>query len=111
MQTFLQSLQSCSLLPEGEPATCSESVFRIDLSYQLPDEFTHFAAQRVGGKGPKKSFLAHCRKEFFHAQVEVLLDDDFLEAWQHGIVIKCFDGILRRFYPRIFTYSADYPEK
>jgi hypothetical protein len=28
-----------------------------------------------------------------------LLDDDFLEAYQHGI------------YPRIFTYSADYPEK
>ena len=111
MQTFLQSLQSCSLLPEGEPATCSESVFRIDLSYQLLDEFTHFAAQCGGGKGLKKPFLAHCRKEFFHAQVEVLLDDDFLEAWQHGIVIKCFDGILRRFYPRIFTYSADYPEK
>jgi hypothetical protein len=30
---------------------------------------------------------------------------------QHGIVIMCHDGIERRFYPRIFTYSADYPEK
>ena len=29
----------------------------------------------------------------------------------HGIVIKCCDGVLRRFYPRLFTYSADYPEK
>jgi hypothetical protein len=24
---------------------------------------------------------------------------------------KPFDGISRRFYPRIFTYSTDYPEK
>jgi hypothetical protein len=78
---------------------------------QLPDEFTHFAAQRIGGKGPNKKFLAHCRWECFHAQVEILMDDEWLEAWEHGIVIKCFDGIFRRFYPRIFTYSADYPEK
>jgi hypothetical protein len=41
----------------------------------------------------------------------VLLDDEFLEAWKHGIVITCCDGVKRRFYPRIFTYSADYPEK
>jgi len=41
----------------------------------------------------------------------VLLDDEFMEAWKHGIVIVCCDGIKRRFYPRIFVYSADYPEK
>lgn len=40
-----------------------------------------------------------------------LLDDNFLEAYQHGIVLRSADGILRRVYPRIFTYSADYPEK
>jgi hypothetical protein len=27
------------------------------------------------------------------------------------MVVKCADGIERRVYPRIFTYSADYPEK
>jgi hypothetical protein len=26
-------------------------------------------------------------------------------------VVLCSDSITRRFYPRIFTYSADYPEK
>jgi hypothetical protein len=26
-------------------------------------------------------------------------------------VITCCDGITWRFYPRIFTYLADYPEK
>jgi hypothetical protein len=40
-----------------------------------------------------------------------MLDGEFLEACKHGIVIECPDGVSRRFYPRIFTYSADYPEK
>ncbi len=35
----------------------------------------------------------------------------FLKAYEHGVVIACCDGITRRFYPRIFAYSADYPEK
>ncbi|KAJ7777634.1 hypothetical protein DFH07DRAFT_976756 [Mycena maculata] len=46
-----------------------------------------------------------------HAIWRLLLDDEFLEAYEHGIVIECQDGVFRRFYPRIFTYSADYPEK
>jgi len=46
-----------------------------------------------------------------HQVWSILLDDEFLEAYQHGIVLKCADGILRRVYPRIFTYSADYQEK
>jgi hypothetical protein len=46
-----------------------------------------------------------------HAIWRLLLDDEFLHAYEHGIVIKCEDGIFRRFFPRIFTYSADYPEK
>jgi hypothetical protein len=46
-----------------------------------------------------------------HAQWEILLDEEFQEAWVHGIVVECCDGVKRRFYPRIFTYSADYPEK
>lgn len=84
---------------------------RTDTSKQLPDDFKDFANEHIGGKGAKAPFLAHCRREFFHEQLNVLLDDEFIEAWKHGIVIKCFDGIFRRFYPRIFTYSADYPEK
>ncbi|KAH7916893.1 hypothetical protein BV22DRAFT_980594, partial [Leucogyrophana mollusca] len=36
---------------------------------------------------------------------------DFVEAYRHGLVIQCPDGVYRRVYPRIFTYSADYPEK
>jgi hypothetical protein len=42
---------------------------------------------------------------------DILLDQEFLEAYEHGFVMMCLDGVVRRFYPRIFTYSADYPEK
>jgi hypothetical protein len=55
--------------------------------------------------------MTHCRHELLHAQWTILLDDEFLEAYEHGIVVECLDGIKRRFYPRILTYSADYKEK
>lgn len=46
-----------------------------------------------------------------HAVWSFLLDDDFVHAYIHGMVIMCVDGIERRVFPRLFTYSADYPEK
>ncbi|KIK92915.1 hypothetical protein PAXRUDRAFT_790802 [Paxillus rubicundulus Ve08.2h10] len=57
------------------------------------------------------SLQAYCRRELFHNCWNILLDDEFLEVYCHGIVLRCPDGILRRVFPRIFTYSADYPEK
>jgi Plavaka transposase len=81
------------------------------LSPQLPDAFKSFAKEFIGGKGPDSTFMAHCHREMYHAQWTIILDDEFLEAYRHGVVITCLDGIKRRFYPRIFTYSADYPEK
>lgn len=55
--------------------------------------------------------MAHCHRELTHAQWRLLLDDEFLYAYEHGLVVECGDGNWRRFYPRIFSYSADYPEK
>jgi hypothetical protein len=46
-----------------------------------------------------------------HAIWTLLLDNKFMDAYEHGIVIKCSDGITRRVFPWFFTYSADYPEK
>ena len=46
-----------------------------------------------------------------HAVWRVLLDDDFIHAHTYRIVVRCHDGVEQRIYPRIFTYSADYPEK
>ena len=53
----------------------------------------------------------HCKQELIHGVWKILLDNEFLDAYRNGIVVKCFDGKLRRLFPRIFTYSADYPEK
>ncbi|KAF8585213.1 hypothetical protein K439DRAFT_1646676 [Ramaria rubella] len=41
----------------------------------------------------------------------LLLDEEFLIAYKQGIVILCADGVLHRVFLRLFTYSADYPEK
>ncbi|TEB34882.1 hypothetical protein FA13DRAFT_1707097 [Coprinellus micaceus] len=41
----------------------------------------------------------------------LLSDEEFLHTYKYGIVIKCIDGIERRVFPRILTYSAEYPEK
>ncbi|EUC56088.1 hypothetical protein RSOL_158960 [Rhizoctonia solani AG-3 Rhs1AP] len=35
----------------------------------------------------------------------------FSMLWNHGIVVKCADGIERRVFPRIKIHSIDYPEK
>ncbi|RXW13183.1 hypothetical protein EST38_g12672 [Candolleomyces aberdarensis] len=75
------------------------------------EEFQEFVTSKFRGRLPPKSFLAHCKMEMFHAQWEILLDDRLLDAIKNGIVLMCQDGIERRFYIRIFTYSADYPEK
>jgi hypothetical protein len=55
--------------------------------------------------------MTHCRREVLHAQWTIILDAEFIEAYKHGIVVECCDGIMRRFYTRLLTYSADYPEK
>jgi hypothetical protein len=79
---------------------------------QLPDVFKEFAARQTGGaQAPSEAFMTFCHRELIHAQWKILLEDDFIEAWKHGIVITCCDGVARRFYPRIFTHSGDYPEK
>ena len=46
-----------------------------------------------------------------HQVWQLLLDEEFMEAYRHGVILRCADGILRHIFPHIFTYSADYPEK
>ncbi|KIY48733.1 hypothetical protein FISHEDRAFT_65631 [Fistulina hepatica ATCC 64428] len=68
-----------------------------------PDSFqdivkTHYAKWDT----QKGDITTHCHRELFHTVWEHLLDNDFLHVYQYG---------MHRVYPRIFTYSADYPEK
>ncbi len=81
-------------------------------SHQLPDSFRQFASGfHQKWKSQKRQILTHCRRELMHAVWSKILDDDFIHAYTYGIVIKGVDGIERHVYPRLFTYSADYPEK
>ncbi|KAJ7146778.1 hypothetical protein C8R44DRAFT_18711 [Mycena epipterygia] len=77
----------------------------------LPDTISDFIATFIPGKTRRRTVLTHCRRELMHQVWKLMLDDEFIEAYEHGIVIHCIDGVWRRVYPRIFTYSADYPEK
>ncbi|TFK61080.1 hypothetical protein BDN72DRAFT_805276 [Pluteus cervinus] len=78
----------------------------------LPDAFQDWAKQfHAKWKTQRKDILTHCRRELMHAVWRLILDDDFVHAYKYGMVIKCLDGVERRVYPRIFAYSADYPEK
>ena len=79
---------------------------------QIPDNIQDFILSFTKiSASQKPALLTHCRRELMHQVWKLLLDDEFLEAYKHGIVIQCADGVTRRVYPRIFTYSADYPEK
>ena len=55
--------------------------------------------------------LTHLRREIMQAIWTLLLDDEFMDAYINGVVLEFSDGIMRRWYPHFFTYSADYPEK
>ncbi|KAG2051670.1 hypothetical protein BDR06DRAFT_983445 [Suillus hirtellus] len=78
----------------------------------LPDKVKDIISNlpRISKSG-MAALHAHCRRELFHACWDTLLDQDFIQAYRHGIVLKCADGVLCRVFPCIFTYSADYPEK
>lgn len=85
----------------------------IQLMYvtnQLPESLETLLAT-ITQKKSNADLLAHCKRELFHAIWKILLDEEFLDAYKNGIVVKCYDGKYRRVYPRVFTYSVDYPEK
>ncbi|KAI0039303.1 hypothetical protein FA95DRAFT_1451096, partial [Auriscalpium vulgare] len=79
--------------------------------FPLVHTLQDFVRAQTDGKAATAALLTHCRRELFQGGWMLMLDDEFLAAYRHGLVVDCVDGIRRRIYPRIFTYSADYPEK
>ncbi|KAF8673118.1 hypothetical protein RHS04_07673 [Rhizoctonia solani] len=77
----------------------------------LPDSVWDTITASHDGKPPSKSLITHLRHELMHEVWAHLLDDEFLYAWNNGIVIKCADGIEQQVFPRIKIHSIDYPEK
>ncbi|KAG6905065.1 hypothetical protein DXG01_005306 [Tephrocybe rancida] len=79
---------------------------------QLPDSFKDFATCWTGMKKVTLEFMAFCNRELAHEQWHILLNAEFLHAYEHGMVLDWVgDSQKRRFYPWFITYSADYPEK
>lgn len=60
---------------------------------------------------PTPALLAHCKREAFQGVWRLILDDEFWHAYEHGVVVDFADSVRHRLYPRVFSYSADYPEK
>jgi hypothetical protein len=65
----------------------------------------------TGGSKASDDVKRYVKQSIFHAAWLLLLDARFREAYINGTVIRFSDGIERLVFPRIFTYSADYPEK
>ena len=63
------------------------------------------------GKAATAAMLTHLRRELAQAVWMLLMDMDFMHAYVFGLVFQLVDGIMRVFFPRFLTYSADYPEK
>jgi hypothetical protein len=96
------------------PSACSLSIsvsLVIYIILKIPDDIDEILVDIAPVKSNRSLLKTHCRRELMHEVWRVLLDDEFLHAYVHGIVLPCADGIQRRIYPRIFTYSGDFPEK
>jgi hypothetical protein len=84
------------------------------LSYdllKLPDDFDEWYQEQFGEEA-SDAMKAFMKRELFHAVLHLLFSDPaFIDAYETGILILFPDGIVRRVFPRFFTYSADYPER
>lgn len=94
------------------PSVCliSLSTHHTDFFLKLPDSIKDFY-RNLFKMAPSADVLAHLKRELMHAVWDLLLTPEFIHAYVHGLVVKCYDGIERRIFPRFFTYGADYPEK
>ncbi|KAH9925200.1 uncharacterized protein B0H18DRAFT_877464, partial [Fomitopsis serialis] len=91
---------------------CPTSFAAHHLAYlpSLPESIQDWY-QKVYGISATADVLRFCKKELMHVIWCYIMDDEFMKAYHEGMLVKCGDGILRRIFPRFFTYSADYPEK
>ncbi|KAI0349319.1 hypothetical protein OH77DRAFT_1490928 [Trametes cingulata] len=76
----------------------------------LPDTLQD-AYIKLYGIAATAAILTFLKRELMQAIWLLLLDDRFMYAYVHGLVLLCGDNVLRRLFIRFFIYAADYPEK
>ncbi|PBK88273.1 hypothetical protein ARMGADRAFT_1034231 [Armillaria gallica] len=96
------TLQTLGMCPSGLATFLSDFSPTHHFVYMLEEEFREPASSAV---------LTHLKRELIQAVWCLLLHDEFKEAYQHGLMVECWDGIYRHLFPCFFVYSADYPEK
>ncbi|KAF7301977.1 hypothetical protein MIND_00763800 [Mycena indigotica] len=92
----------------GKPT--SKAGFHQAYFASLPDSVRDSYRQQYGCDMPDEVYT-HLKRELIHEIWNLLLSDNFMDAYDNGIKIKCWDGIIRLVFPRFFIYGADYPEK
>ena len=79
-------------------------------SMQLPDDFAN-AYMKEFSVPPPPDVITYCRRELYHAVIQLILEGKFADTYKNGILIKFPDGITCCVFPRFYCYSANYPEK
>ncbi|KAI0337344.1 hypothetical protein BDW22DRAFT_1468571 [Trametopsis cervina] len=105
---FYLSFGSTSKYIRAKPS--SFAAHHIAYAPKLPD-LVQDEYQKVYNTAATSEVLRFCRTELIQAIWATLLDADFMHAYEHGMLVTCGDGIVRRIFPRFLTYSADYPER
>ncbi|TEB34018.1 hypothetical protein FA13DRAFT_1789210 [Coprinellus micaceus] len=62
---------------------------------KLSDTFDEYLRERNDGKLPSDGLYTHCARELFQKQWGIMLDDELIDAMQHGVLLPCPDGNLR----------------
>ncbi|KAI0633696.1 hypothetical protein C8Q77DRAFT_1157868 [Trametes polyzona] len=76
----------------------------------LPDTIQDWYI-RVYGIAATAAVLTFLKRELMQEIWLLLMDEQFMYAYIHGLIIACGDGVRRRMFIRFLLYAADYPEK
>ncbi|KAL0060745.1 hypothetical protein AAF712_012477 [Marasmius tenuissimus] len=63
------------------------------------------------GCTPSDDVMKHLKQEVMQAVWDLIMDEEFLDAYKESMIIRCADKVRRRFLPKFFSYSVDYPKK
>ena len=76
-------------------------VWRSHHFEQLPESIKQLQSS-ITNKKNNYDLLTLCKWDLFHAVWRTMFDDEFIEAYKNGIVIKCFNRVtsLRRVYSK-----------
>jgi hypothetical protein len=60
---------------------------------KLVNTINDFYLQKFS-KSSSDEVLTHCKRELFQAIWNILLDDEFVDAYTNGMVVECSDQVL-----------------